>query len=125
MKDIKEIQDSRRAYVYICYLHNEPIYTGKGTGKRYLHCKSGKSSNPQLNQALFTHGIDALDVRIPYYDLSDDQAIQLERRLIISYIADGYILFNSDIKTLNLPDPSEFFGSPDIENIPDWVLEAS
>ena len=123
MQDLKQIEESRRAYVYICYLHDKPVYVGKGTGKRYLHCKSGRSNNFQLNQAYFKYGVDSLDVHIPYYNLEDDRAFQIERSLIVSLIAEGYILFNSDIKTLSLPSCDEFFGNANIECVPDWVTE--
>ena len=112
-----------KSYVYVCYINKIPVYVGKGTGKRYLHCMSGKSSNPQLNQALFTYGIDSFDVQIPHFNLSDRKAYQIERRLINSLIAQGYELFNSDYKTLSLPDPKEFFGHTDLDSIPEWVTE--
>lgn len=123
MLNLKEIQDSGRAYVYVCYLHGNPVYVGKGTGKRYLHCKSGRSNNSQLNQALFNHGFDSLDVQIPYYNLSDDQALYTERKLINSFLNDGCQLFNCDIKTLSFITASDFFGFTDISSIPDWVTE--
>ena len=123
MLNLKEIQDSGRAYVYVCYLNSTPVYVGKGTGKRYLHCKSGKSNNYQLNQALFTHGVDSLDLQIPYYNLSDDQALYTERKLIKSFLNDGYELFNCATKTLSFITASDFFGSTDIGSIPDWVTE--
>lgn len=124
MLNLKEIQDSGRAYVYVCYLHGNPVYVGKGTGKRYLHCKSGRSNNFQLNQVLFTHGVDSLDLKIPYYNLSDDQALHIERKLINSFLDDGHELFNCDIKSLSFITSAEFFGSTDISAIPDWVTEA-
>lgn len=123
MLNLKEIQNSRQAYVYICYLHGNPVYVGKGTGKRYLHCKSGRSNNFQLNQALFTHGVDSLDVQIPCYNLSDDEALYIERKLINSFLDDGYELFNCDTKTLSFITAADFFGSTDISSVPDWVTE--
>lgn len=123
MKDLKQIEKSYKAYVYICYLHGNPVYVGKGTGKRYLHCKSGRSNNFQLNQALFTHGVDSLDVQIPCYNLSDDEAFYIERKLINSFLDDGYELFNCDTKTLSFITAFDFFGSTDISTIPDWVTE--
>lgn len=125
MKDIKLMveQYPYRAYVYICYLNGKPIYVGKGTGKRYRHCKSGKSNNFQLNQAVFTYGADSLDVQIPHYNLYDDEALYLERKLINAFLNEGYQLFNCDIKTLAFIPATEFFGSTDIENIPNWVTE--
>lgn len=123
MLNLKEIQDSRQAYVYICYLHGNPVYVGKATGKRYLHCKSGRSNNFQLNQALFTHGVDSFDVQILYYNLSDDQALYTERKLIKYFLNGGYQLFNCDIKTLSFITVSDFFGFTDISSIPDWVTE--
>lgn len=123
MIDLKQIERSYKAYVYICYLNGNPVYVGKGTGKRYLHCKSGKSNNFQLNQTVFTYGADSLDVQIPYYNLYDDQALYLERKLINKFIDEGFHLFNCDIKTLAFIPAADFFGSTDTKNIPEWVTE--
>lgn len=98
MKDIKSLveQYPYRAYVYICYLNNKPVYVGKGTGKRYLHCTSGKSSNPRLNQAFFEYGSEAMFINFIYCDLDEWVALGLERDLIRSLTEKGFDLFNVD-----------------------------
>lgn len=82
-------------YVYVCYLNDIPVYVGKGKGPRLTHCTSGTSSSPQLNQALFEHGLEALSVEKIHENLSDEEAMILERNEINSLKEQGFILFNA------------------------------
>jgi DNA-binding MarR family transcriptional regulator len=81
-------------YVYVCRLNGIPVYVGKGKGPRLLHCISGTSSNQQLNQALFEYGADALSVDKIHENLSDEEAMTLERETINSLKEQGFSLFN-------------------------------
>lgn len=125
MKDIKSLveQYPYRAYVYICYLNDVPVYVGKGTGKRYKHCKSGKSSNSKLNEAFYKYGAEALDVRIIFYDLYDDVALALERDLVKSLTYQDFELFNIDKKPLHNMFLQDFQKAPSPSYLPEWVTE--
>lgn len=107
-----------RAYVYICYLHDKPVYVGKGTNNRYLHCISGKSTNVELNRAFFEYGADAMRVQIIYFNLQDDVALSLEQDLIQSLLSQGFNLFNISIR--NSSYSKSVTGEVDI---PEWVTE--
>ena len=122
MLDPKSIVEkfSHRSYVYICYLNDQPVYVGKGTGKRYLHCTSGKSSNARLNKAVFEYGLDAMSVNFIYYNLDDWVALGLERDLIQSLVEKGFDLFNVDKRVVPYkapeiwvdPEPLTFWSAP-------------
>lgn len=128
MQDMKAIEKSGRSYVYICYIKDLPVYVGKGTGKRWRHCISGKSTNPDLNKAFFEHGESGMRVEIVEQNLDDHVAYDVEKYWIKMILAEGYELFN--FLSPNLTKDSEWlkeqfiFGLPeDMLQVPDWVTE--
>lgn len=100
MLDPKLIEKSHRYYVYVCLVNDSPVYVGKGTGKRYLHCVSGKSSSVGLNRDFFLWGKKAFEINIVDYDLSEDDAYTLERMVINNLISQGYDLYNCDYQSM-------------------------
>ena len=77
-------------YVYCCYVDNEPRYIGMGSGSRYKHCISGKSSSQEVNRAYFSAKI--IDVVIIWDNLDKEDAQSREGYLINSIGLDK--LFN-------------------------------
>ena len=121
-KDVIE-KYPHNAYVYICYLNDVPVYVGKGRGKRYLHCTSGKSSNSRLNEAFFKYGADALDIRIIFYNLYDDVALAFERDLIKSLTYQDFDIFNVDKKPFHNMFIQGVHKAPNPSYLPEWVTE--
>lgn len=70
-------------YVYTASVLGEIVYVGKGEGKRYQHCASGASTNRQLNWLVFSGAV--VDVKIYKDNLTNDDAKELEKQMIIQY----------------------------------------
>lgn len=72
-------------YIYCGKLDGEIIYIGKGIGKRYLHIKSGKSHNANLNRLFFCNN-NPVEVEILLGGIStEEQAIRLEKEFILEF----------------------------------------
>jgi hypothetical protein len=110
-------------YVYICYVNEDPVYVGKGKGKRLLHCTSGRSHNKKLNTALSDYGSKAFAVHIVYRGLDERRALEEERKLIKYFLVQGYELYNCDPETLWFDPQVNYSNIIDYENIPEWVTE--
>ena len=63
-------------YVYIAYVKGVPVYVGKGRGRRYLHCSSGKSSCLLLNKDYFAG--EKITVKFACRDLDEPSARRAE-----------------------------------------------
>lgn len=87
-------------YVYVCYVNQKPVYVGKGKNLRYKHCTSGKSHNTKLNNALIEYGYEAFKILFPFKDLTEKDALILEKKLIRYYLDKGYDIFNNDTATM-------------------------
>jgi hypothetical protein len=82
---------------YYVYLHKTkdgiPFYVGKGKGKRAY------STNRNADWLRFVDSIGEYDVEIPYNNLSEDKALEIEKNLIAkigldnltNILAEGYI----------------------------------
>ena len=85
-------------YVYLVFVDGALRYIGKGKGDRFKHAVSGASSVPELNKDHFTGKY--IEVRVAYgnYNLSEQQAIQLESDFIgtahSNYNGSGEGLYN-------------------------------
>lgn len=73
-------ETTQRHYVYIAYVDGVPKYVGRGTGKRYLHCCSGKSSCYWLNRDVFIG--KTITTEFVHDDLSWAEAKKLEAQTI-------------------------------------------
>ena len=116
-------------YVYGAYVDGVLKYVGKGTGNRYKHCMSGKSSCAELNRDFF--GGKHITVELLYQNLAEDRALILERDMIsenfedlynkqLSYAKDNYekmVLqsypFVTSIKSFTVDDREISFSSSD------------
>ena len=67
-------------YVYIAYIKGVPKYVGKGRGRRYLHCSSGKSSCLLLNRDYFSG--EKITVEFAHLNLDEQSARQAESETI-------------------------------------------
>ena len=67
-------------YVYGCYVDRVLKYIGKGKGDRWKHCTSGNSSCKELNRDFFLG--KSMNVEILYDNLSEDEALKLEKLLL-------------------------------------------
>jgi hypothetical protein len=67
-------------YVYGAYVDGVLKYVGKGTGNRYRHCMSGKSSCAELNRDFF--GGKHITVELLHQNLAEYRALILERDMI-------------------------------------------
>jgi len=70
-------------YVYICEVEGVVRYVGMGKGKRFEHCKSGKSSCPELNRDF--HAGLKMDVEKVKEKLTHEDAQSLECELLRKY----------------------------------------
>lgn len=70
-------------YVYTASVQGEIVYVGKGEGKRYKHCANGASTNRSLNWLVFSGAV--VDVNIYKDNLTNDDAKELEKQMIIQY----------------------------------------
>lgn len=77
-------------YVYIAKHGDEVVYVGKGSGERYKHCTSGRSSSYYLNKLHF----DGADVVVEIHKdrLTEEEADLLEKSMIASLSPKGNTL---------------------------------
>lgn len=73
-----------RHYVYLAKFNNDIIYVGHGFNLRYLHPNSGASHVQELNRIFFLEE-ESIEVEIFKDDMSKEDAIVLEKRLIDKY----------------------------------------
>jgi hypothetical protein len=101
------------SYVYIVQQGLRVVYVGKGTGWRFLHPNSGRSSNIQLNAAFF-RGV-VFDVYLLKMGMTDAMALELE----IDAIDEFKPMYNCCMK------PSEWIGklAEEDQEIEDWAVE--
>lgn len=77
--------DSVENYIVYEVLYNKrTVYIGIGKPDRYLHCKSGKSHNPKLNELFFKDGAN-MEVNVIYENLSKEEAMEKEKDFIAAY----------------------------------------
>jgi len=76
---------SRVYEVYVCKYNGEIVYIGKGVKGRHKHCKSGTSHVFDLNRLYFTGLSDLLTVEIVGYFEKDEEALRLEKSLILKH----------------------------------------
>lgn len=80
------------SYVYIVQQGLRVVYVGKGTGWRFLHPNSGRSSNIQLNAAFF-RGV-VFDVYLLKMGMTDTMALELE----LDAIDEFKPMYNNSVK---------------------------
>ena len=71
--------------VYICKYEGNVVYVGKGSKNRHQHCTSGCSHVYELNKLHFTSEKGAVTVHVVHNNLTDEDAINIERELILKY----------------------------------------
>lgn len=76
---------SRIYVVYVCKYEEEIVYIGKGVKGRHKHCKSGTSHVLELNRLYFTGLSDLVTVEIVGYFEKDEEALRLEKNLILKH----------------------------------------
>lgn len=69
--------------VYVCKYKNSIVYIGCGDPTRYKHCTSGTSHVLELNRIYFMEGVGDLSVEVVHRNLSQDEALKIEKELII------------------------------------------
>lgn len=80
-KEVKEkAQIGGSHYVYIVSVDGQPHYVGKGSGSRYKHAASGRSSSKLLNKAFF----EGRDISVDIFadGLSASEALKIESEQI-------------------------------------------
>lgn len=81
--------------VYIIYevrYKGIPVYIGSGLPDRYLHVKSGKSHNAELNKLFFTDP-DNIVVQVLREGLSKEESLKTEQEYIEAYEPQYNIVF--------------------------------
>lgn len=94
---------SKEYYVYACLVKGVLVYVGKGKGNRYLHCTSGTSSCLELNRDLFRYGVHNFKVLKVVDDLSEEDALAMEKAVLMWDRDDG--LYN---KTYGMNSKQKF-----------------
>lgn len=79
--------------VYEVLYHKKTVYIGMGLIDRYLHCKSGKSHNPKLNELFFKDG-ENMEVNVICENLSKEEALEKEYDFIQAYEPEFNIIHN-------------------------------
>ena len=74
-------EDENNFIVYEVLLKGRPIYIGSGKPDRYLHAKSGKSHNPELNKVFFENP-EHLLVQILRDSLTKEESLEYEKEYI-------------------------------------------
>ena len=69
-------------YIYTVECDGEIVYVGKGTGRRYLHARSGTSHNLELNRLYFMQ--TPTIVSIYKSGLTENESLIIEKELISS-----------------------------------------
>ena len=82
--------NDKKYYVYVCSVNNNSVYVGKGSGDRYKHCTSGRSSCAELNRDLFKYGVRAFSVIKVLEGLTEQEAFEYEKAAIIAGGNDFY-----------------------------------
>ena len=67
--------------IYEVLFNGRPIYIGSGKPDRYLHARSGKSHNPELNKLFFSNP-DKLVVQILRDGLTKEESLEIEKEYI-------------------------------------------
>lgn len=95
----------KKFYVYEAYGKDEELlYIGKGSGDRYKHCCSGRSSNVELNRYFFENGEGScITVKISHWFDEESKAVEVENDLIHK----KQPLFNKE----NLPKQKDYLKS--------------
>lgn len=71
--------------VYVCKYKHSIVYIGCGQPNRYKHCNSGTSHVLELNRIFFMEGVEKLSVEVIHKNLSQDEALKIEKELINFY----------------------------------------
>lgn len=96
---------NKEYYVYLCFVDNVLRYVGKGTGDRFKHCNSGKSTCALLNRDYFN---DCKFNIVIYKDgLTEKDALAAEKELIDLHSRTLYNVSNNTDRKQDKPTPAK------------------
>lgn len=102
---ILENKLDKEYYVYLCFVDNVLRYVGKGTGDRFKHCNSGKSTCALLNRDYFN---DCKFNIVIYKDgFTEKDALAAEKELIDLHSMTLYNVSNNTDRKQDKPTPAK------------------